>query len=135
MTDFKGFNPDKKMGTSFNPNRQNKSPQPEANEEASEAQAPVDPYADLKMDPSRMLDLLATQGKSNQARITGPGNAGNIEKTMEAFTGSVSPERHSFITRMLEQTYQNEFGKKPSAALLQDIVDDYLIGQVSVQAS
>lgn len=135
MTDFKGFNPDKNLGTSFNTNRQNKKTQSEANPEASENQTPVDPYADLKMDPDRMLDLLAAQGKSNQARFTGPGNAGNIDKTMEVFTGSVSPERHSFVTRMLEQTYQNEFGKKPSPTLLQDIVDDYLIGQVSIQAS
>lgn len=135
MTDFKGFNPDKNLGTNFNTNRNSKNNKPDANPEAADTQAPVDPYADLKMDPSRMLDLLAAQGKSNQAHFAGVGNTGSIEKSIESFESTISPERHSFVSRMLEQTYESEFGKKPSAGILQDIVDNYLIGQVAVQQS
>ena len=135
MTDFKGFNPDKNLGRDFQINRQNKGRQAEPGPEASDSQPPVDPYADLKMDPSRMMDLLAAQGKSNQAQFAAAGNTGNIESSIEAFTAALSPEHHSFTSRLLEQTFQNEFGQKPSAGLLQDILDDYLIGQPVIQAS
>lgn len=135
MTDFKGFNPDKNVGTNFNTNRNHKKNQSEAKPEGDETSAAIDPYADLKMDPDRMMELLATQAKANQRHITAPPGTGNIEKSVAAFEASISPERHSFVSRMLEQTYENEFGKKPSPAMLQDIVDNYLVGQAHIQSS
>ncbi len=135
MTDFKGFNPDKNLGANFNANRHGKNQQSGNKPETTEPQSTVDPYADLKMDPNRMLDLLAAQGKSNQAHFASTSSAANIEKTMEAFTSTMSPERHSLTSQMLKQTYQAEFGKAPSNALLQDMVDDYLIGHVSTQGA
>ncbi|WP_373533274.1 hypothetical protein [Vampirovibrio sp.] len=135
MTDFKGFNPDKNLGANFQPNRQAKSQKAETNLPAEESQTPVDPYADLKMDPSRMMDLLAAQGKPNQIQVAGAGAAHHIEMAMESFSSQISPERHSLTSRLLEQTYQHEFGAKPAAGILQDILDDYLIGQPVIQTS
>lgn len=133
MTDFKGFNPDKNLGANFNTNRHNKNTKPETQPEQAEAQPGSDPYANLKMDPDRMMDLLSAQAKSNNIKFSGVGNAGSIEKSVAAFETSVSPERHSLVSRMLEQTFESEFGKKPPVGILQDMVDDYLIGQVLVQ--
>jgi hypothetical protein len=135
MTDFKGFNPDKSLGLNFQPNHPNNGKQPGSSSPAEKDQAPVDPYADLKMDPARMMDLLAVQGKSNQSQLSGIGGVNHIEMAMETFSNSISLERHSLTSRLLEQTYQNEFGAQPEAGILQDILDDYLIGQPVIQLS
>ncbi len=134
MTDMNGFNPDKKLGAHFTPQgKQKKQDSTEGNK--PDAGSPTDPYADLKMDPSRMLDLLAAQGKSNQVHAQMSGSPASIERSVESFAETVSPERHSLMSRMLEQTFQKEFGKKPSPALLQEILDNYLVGQPVVQNS
>ncbi len=134
MTDMNGFNPDKKLGAHFTPGSKQKK------QEAAETNKPVtgepgDPYADLKIAPDRMLDLLAAQGKSQHMHAQLGGGPANIERSIESFVDSVSPERHSLMSRMLEQTFQQEFGKKPSPTLLQEMLDDYLVGQPVIQNS
>jgi hypothetical protein len=135
MTDFQGFNPDKSLGSNFQTKRKGNGKSPETSSPAGKKQAPVDPYADLKMPPARMMDLLTAQGISNQAQLGSTGVVSHIEMAVNAFSSSISPERHSLASRLLEQTYQNEFGGKPGAGILQDILDDYLIGQPVIQAS
>jgi hypothetical protein len=135
MTDFKGFNPDRSLGSNFQTNRKGNGKPPETSSPTEKEQAPVDPYADLKMPPARMMDLLSAQGSSNQALLASNGVVNHIEMAINAFSNSVSPERHSLASRLLEQTYQNEFGGKPGAGILQDILDDYLIGQPVIQVS
>jgi hypothetical protein len=137
MTDMNGFNPDKKLGAHFTPG--SKAKKQEAAEHSKPAAGEnIDPYADLKVAPDRMLDLLAAQGKSQQmhAKLGGtPASIASIERSVESFVDSVSPERHSLMSRMLEQTFQQEFGKKPSPGLLQEMLDNYLLGQPVIQNS
>lgn len=130
MSDFNGFNPsDKKLGANFNPNRQGKGPQPEQAPELPEQAAIEDPWAGMKRDPGHILNLLAAQGKLNMPADVGLG------VNMMTFGQLISPERHAFTTKMIEQAYNDEFGKPPSPALLQDMVDDYFIGSVRIHAS
>lgn len=130
MTDFKGFNPDKNLGANFNTNRQGKGSKPDATPEQPQATPPTDPYANLKMDPDRMMNLLSAQAKLNLPnQIENPG----IEKSMQVFSQTISPERHARVTRLMSQAYSTEFGSIPSPETLQTMVDDYLIGQVAIQ--
>ncbi|MCE3233953.1 MAG: hypothetical protein K0Q50_133 [Vampirovibrio sp.] len=131
MTDFTGFNPDKNLGANFNANRQGKGSKPDANaDNQPQATPPGDPYASLKMDPERMMNLLSAQARFNiPSNIENPG----IEKSMFAFTQAVSPERHARVTRLMNQAYTTEFGTPPNPETLQTMVDDYLIGQVVIQ--
>ena len=130
MTDFKGINPDKNLGASFNTNRQGKGGKPDDQTAQNDNGPAGDPYANLKMDPDRMLDLLAAQGKFNvQSNFENPG----IERAMNAFADNITPERHAQVTRMMSQAYSDEFGSNPSPELLQDLVDNYLIGQPAIQ--
>lgn len=130
MTDFKGFNPDKNLGANFNTKQNGKSRKPDQPAKQADTAPTSDPYADLKMDPSRMLDLLTTQAKLNS-----PVNFENtgIERAMNTFSSSVTPERHAKVSQMMTQAYTDEFGSKPSQQILQDLVDNYLIGGVAIQ--
>jgi hypothetical protein len=128
MTEFKGINPDKKVN--YNANRQGKG-KADDTAAAPQEQAPTgDPYADLKMDPNHLMSLLATQAKLNMP--PGVGNA-SIDNHMNKFATDITPERHARACRIMEQTYTQEFGKAPSPELLQDLVDDYLVGRPVVQ--
>ncbi|WP_303674533.1 hypothetical protein [Vampirovibrio chlorellavorus] len=134
MTDMNGFNPDKKLGAHFTPgSKQKKQEAPETG--TSAAGEPGDPYADLKITPDRMLDLLAAQGKSQHMHARLGGSPSSVERAMDSFMGTISPEGHSLMSRMLEQTFLQEFGKKPSPAMLQEILDNYLVGQPVIQNS
>lgn len=129
MTDFKGFNPGN-IGPNFNTNRQGKGNQANAGDEQPQSTPPQDPYAELKMDPDRMMSLLAAQAQYNiPNRIENPG----IEKSMELFGSTISPERHERVSRLMSQAYTSEFGTSPHPEVLQTMVDDYLIGQVHIQ--
>ncbi len=130
MTDFKGINPDKKAN--FNANRQGKGASDEKPEAAQGATPSGDPYADLKVDPNHLMKLLAEQAKLNVPSDVQ--NAG-INQTVAQFASEVSPERHSRLKRLIEQTYTQEFGKEPNPQVLQNILDNYLIGQPVVQAN
>jgi hypothetical protein len=132
MTDFKGINPDKNLGANFNANRQGKGGKPDQQSAQGNGSTAGDPYADLKMDPNRMLDLLNTQAKLNIP--AGFENTG-IERSMNSFAAAVTPERHAQVSRMMTQAYSDEFGANPSPDVLQDLVDNYLIGGVSIQTS
>lgn len=130
MTDFKGFNPDKNLGANFNANRQGKNAKPNANLPQGDNLPAGDPYAGQKLDPDRMMDLLAAQAKLNiPSQVENPG----IERSIEAFTQQIPPERHARVSNLLQQVYTDEFGALPGADILQNMVDDYLIGHVSVQ--
>jgi hypothetical protein len=131
MTDFNGINPEKNTGAGFNANRQSQGQQPEA-DAGQDAPVPTDPYADLKIDPDYLLKLLGAQAKLNLP--AGVENAG-VDKTVAGFTDTISPERHARVIRVFEQAYSQEFGASPSPGLLQDMVDDYLIGRVNVQSA
>jgi hypothetical protein len=132
MSDFNnGFNPanQKNQGINFNPNKQGKGSQPEESAESAEQSKPVDPWANTRPDPDHVLNLLAMQGKLNM-----PAEA-LMHTNMQAFGAQISPDRHAFASRMLEQAYTQEFGKPPAPGMLQELVDNYLIGHVVIQAS
>jgi hypothetical protein len=131
MTDFNNINPDKKMSTGFNTKRQDKdkSPNPDAGNNAPNTPA-SDPYAELKTDPGKMLELMAAQGKQNAQGLIE--NAG-LERAVTAFSNRISPERHAQVAKLMAETYQNETGKAPHPGLLQDLVDNYLIGKPVIQ--
>jgi hypothetical protein len=126
MTDFNSINPEPSKAN-LNANRQNKNAQtPDAANDNTTAPA-TDPYANLKMDPDQMFKLLDAQAKMNiPAGIDG-------SSAMTSFSGAVSPERHARVSRLMEQAYTQEFGNTPGPGILQDLVDDYLIGRPSVQ--
>jgi hypothetical protein len=130
MTDFNNINPDKNLNTGFNAKRQGKGNSKNQNAGGTPNTPPNDPYAERKTDPAKMLDLMATQGKLNaQGLIENPG----IERAMTAFSNQISPERHAQVSKLMAETYQNETGATPHPGLLQDLVDDYLIGKPVIQ--
>lgn len=130
MTDFNSINPDKGLNTSFNANRQARNNNQEPNNAAGSATPQGDPYANLKTDPDKMLNLMAAQGKQKlQGQIENPA----IERSVATFASSVSPERHAQVSQLMAKTYQDEIGAQPSPGLLQDMVDNYLIGQPVIQ--
>jgi hypothetical protein len=130
MTDFKGINPDKNLGANFNTNRNGQGAKSDQQAKQGDVAPAGDPYADLKMDPDRMLDLLATQAKFNgQVNFENTG----IERAVTSFASAITPERHAQVSQMMSNAYADEFGSKPNQQLLQDLVDNYLIGGVSIQ--
>jgi hypothetical protein len=133
MTDFNNFNPDKKLSTGFNakPQGKGKNQNPDAGSNAPNTPA-SDPYADRKTDPGKMLELMAAQGKQNaQGLIENPG----IERAVTTFSSHISPDRHAQVAKLMAETYQNETGKAPHPGLLQDMVDNYLIGTPVIKTS
>jgi len=129
MTDFNNINPDSSLRAKFTNKRQSGSGNPQPSPGASTGAPPVDPYADLKTDPGKMLNLMAAQGRQNvHTQLESP----VIENSVLGFSGAVTPERHAQVTSLMAQTYQNEVGKPPSPGLLQDMVDNYLIGSVVI---
>ena len=130
MSDFNSINPDKNLSAKFNSQRPAQGGQPDAGAVPGKPADAVDPYAELKMDPDKMLNLLAAQGRVNtQNQIENPG----IERSVGAFTQAVSPEHHSQVAQTMSQAYQHEFGVKPHPAVLQDLVDNHIIGKPVVQ--
>lgn len=128
MTDFSNLNPDNNLRTGgLTPGRQSGPPKPDGNVEQPAA-PPGDPYADLKMDPDRMMALLSAQSRANIQRIEHPG----IEKSMDAFKNEISPERHAEVTQKISRLFANEFQSPPNPEMLQQLVDDFLIGQPSI---
>ena len=129
MTDFNSFNPDSGLRANLNNKRQSGSGKPQPSPSVHAGAPPVDPYADLKTDPNKMLNLMAAQGRQNiYTQLESP----VIENSVLGFTGSISPERHAQVSKLMAQTYQNETGRPPSPGLLQDMVDNYLIGSVVI---
>lgn len=111
-------------GSQLNNQSQNKHAQPEA--EASEAAATVDRYADAKKDPNTILNLMAAQGRQNVS----PDVA--MQAKMLDFGKNITPESHAATVSMMQDAYTQEFGKAPSASVLQSMVDDYLIGSPQI---
>jgi hypothetical protein len=131
MTDFNSFDPSKKNinNANLNPNRQGKGKE-EAPAEGAEQQSAGDPYADLKMDPNKLMNILAAQAKQNASKIENV----SVNSSVAAFSEFMSPERHSRLSRMFEQAYKEEFGSIPDEGTLQNILDDYIVGQPVIQA-
>lgn len=130
MPEFNGINPDKSRGLSFNQNRAGKNtPQntPSTPESAPSSETPIN-----QIEPDRLFELLSTQAQQNIP--LGMESIG-IEKSVITFSGFVSPERHKQVSNSMKQTFIKEFGHAPSDNLLQNMVDDYLIGQVSIQGA
>lgn len=132
MTDFNGLNPEQHLKTSFNANKQGKGAQQDQTAEQGETAPAVDPYADQKLSPDHLMSLLAAQAKLN---IPSEVENAGINQAVAKFTTAISPERHARLSRIISQAYEQEFGQAPPPELLQDIVDDYLIGRPNVQAS
>jgi hypothetical protein len=132
MSDFNnGFNPaDKRnQGLNFNPNKQGKGAQPEQPAEPAGQDQAVDPWAGQRPDADHLLKILTLHASQNK-----PVEA-LMRANVQAFESQISPERHAFATKMLEQAYTQEFGKPPAPGMLQELVDNYLIGHVVIQAS
>lgn len=127
MTDFNRINPNKGMQTNFSSKRQSHTdsqPTPGANAGPS-----PNPSTDLTTDPNTILNLMAAQGRQN---IQGKWESPVIENSVQAFTGNITPDDHAQVTSLMVKTYENEFGRPPSPGLLQDMVDNYLIGSVVI---
>jgi hypothetical protein len=128
MPDFNsGINP---FGVPFNPNRKAKQDQ-EAETTESPAATPHDPYASSKVSPEQVYNLLSAQSGMALRNVS----VDNMERLMHAPTGLVSPEEHAKVTNQFRDSYRKEFGSNPSAELLSEMVDDYLIGQVIITQS
>lgn len=124
-TDFNSFDPNKVGQTSFGQHKGGKKAA-DNGQGATEAGNQGDPYADLKMDPSRLLDLLSAQARQNlPADLQNP----SITNSISAFTNLVSPDRHARISRIFQQAYTEEFGQPPSDDVLENLVADYIIGR------
>jgi len=131
MTDF-NINRDKNLNTGFNTNRQAKSGQPDAQSEQQAVPPAGDPYADMKTDPDTMMNLLAAYSKPNAAmQITNS----RLDQLMAEFSQQITPEAHAQLTDQITKTYQDETGKTPSPEFVQDVLDNYLMGQVVIQNS
>jgi hypothetical protein len=131
MTDF-NINRDKNLNTGFNTNRQAKGNQPDAQAEQSAVPPATDPYADLKTDPDTMMNLLAAHSMPNAAmQITNS----RMDQLMAQFSQQITPEAHAQLTDQITKAYQDETGKTPSPEFVQDVLDNYLMGQVVIQNS
>lgn len=120
------FDPNKGIHQTNLNNQKGGKKQEAATEQAADATSTGDPYAELKMDPSQLMSLLSAQAKYNlhnsQIEHT------PIQKSVLAFTDAISPEAHSKLSARISKAYTEEFGKPPSAEVLQNAIDDYLIG-------
>jgi hypothetical protein len=54
---------------------------------------------------------------------------------MNATNGLLSPEQYAKLSRLVQKTYQDEFGSLPPGELLEEIVANLAIGQVVIQSA
>jgi hypothetical protein len=131
MTDF-NINRDKNLNTGFNTNRQAKSGQPDAQAEQQATSPTENPYAESQIHPDEMMNLLAAYSKPNAAmQITNS----RMDQLMAQFSQQITPEAHAQLTDQITKAYQDETGKTPSPEFVQDVLDNYLMGQVVIQNS
>lgn len=125
-TDFNSFDPNKVGQTGFNAKRQGGNNAPDHSQAQENPGHQGDPYANLKMDPSRLMDLL-----SAQARLNVPADVQNagVTRNIDAFSNLFPPERYERLTRIFSQAYAEEFGQPPSEELVESLVSDYIIGR------
>ncbi len=128
MPDFNGINP---FGVPFNTNRQTKKNNQEPDTNDNPSASNEDPYADLKVSPDHVYNLLSSQSGFALRNV----NVDNMERMMHASTGMVSPEEHAKVTSQFRDGYRKEFGSFPPPDLLEEMVDNYLIGQVVIQSA
>jgi hypothetical protein len=118
MTNFDKFNP----GTNNNPvNPLNfgKTSKPDASDPSPEEGDANESAASLAIPPDQMLDMLAAQ---SMTRIP-------LQKSESAlFKGMPNLEQHRQISQTLSNAYTEEFGSPPSPHVLQDMVDNHIIG-------
>jgi len=104
-------------------NNKKKGNTPEAN---TESNAPVNPApADRQtVDADKILGLLGQMGAQNLSQVENVA----MDKSMAAFSNMISPEAHAKLYSTFESSFKEEFGFQPSPHLVQEAVDNYLIG-------
>ena len=103
-------------------------PEAEKQEAAPVTPAPIERQT---IDPDRMMDLMAQMGAMNMA-------AGNVEnvsvgRNLDTFLNNVTPDAHAKLYSTFENAIRSEFGIDPSPELVQEALDNYLIGTPVVQ--
>lgn len=131
MSDFNNINQNPNR-LQFGKSQHLKNKQPKQTNDGLETKVPSDPHASMKMEPGKMMNLLASQAQQGgKAQV----EASQIGQQMARFAGGISPERHAQVSKQLRNAYQLEFGKPPSKGVLQELVDDYLIGRPQIQGA
>ena len=99
--------------------------------EGQESDAPVNsaPAPRQTVDADKMMGLLGQLGAQNLGQIENVG----MDKSMAQFESMISPEAHAKLYSSFERSFKEEFGFQPSAQLVQEALDNYLIGTPSVQ--
>lgn len=126
MPDFNGINPEKAFGAAFNRNRKNAKKQNSA-EDLPVAAANKNPTPALS--PDHIYDLLSAQSGLAMHNVGVDG----MERMMHAANGLLSPDQYTKLSRLVQKTYQDEFGSLPPGELLEEIVANLAIGQVVIQ--
>lgn len=133
MSDFNQFDPNINKGVHFGLNKQG---QKETPAEAEETEAPqaTDPYADQKLDPSKVMAFLSLQG---QQAGTGQVSHLPVIESIQAFSALFSPEHHNRLLEQFLAVVRQEapgLSQPAQANLAQNALDDYIIGQPVVSA-
>lgn len=111
-----------------NLNQQKKGSQPESAAE-QEAAAQAAPDHHQPVDPSKIMDFLSSQGMMNISNVENV----PVVNSMMRFLDRVSPENHEKLYASFEKAFQEEFGITANPNLVQEALDDYLIGTPVIQ--
>lgn len=122
MTNFDKFNPNNNNPVNFL--RFGKATKPENDALPADSSDTSGSQADLSIPPEDMLNLLAAQGQNNMSLVGKP----------PLFTGFPSVQQHSQITAEMASLFEKEFGQQASPDVLQEMVDNYIIGSPVINA-
>lgn len=131
MTDFtNGFDPTQRFhGAQFNARKQGKGG-PSEQQASSDAAQSGDPYASQRLSADEIFGLMNAQARFAKAGVDPTG----IFESIAAFESALSPESHSKMMQEVEATFRDEFGFAPSAAFVETVVSDHLIGKPGIQS-
>jgi len=124
--------PNRLSAAQYNQQRQSKPDTGSGQQEEQSAAAPQDNRQSV--DPDRMLSMMAQMGSINAGGIENVALGRSIDQSLSTFFDSVTPEAHAQLYASFEQAFQNEFGMTPSAHLVQEALDNFLIGSPVIQA-
>lgn len=124
--------PNRLNASQFNQQKQSK---PDTGSQRDEEQAPA-PQAQERpsVDPDRMMAMMAQIGAMNAGNVENVALNRSIDQSLNTFFDSVTPETHAKLYETFEKAFQAEFGITPGAHLVQEALDNFLIGSPVIQA-
>lgn len=118
--------PNRLNAAQFNNKKKGAAPEPGTDNNPSVNAAPADRQT---VDADKILGLLGQMGAQNLSQVENVA----MDKSMAAFANSVTPEAHAKLYSTFESSFKEEFGFQPSPQLVQEALDNYLIGTPAIQ--